>query len=100
MGMTGDSTPPSSASGEARLELLVQSFLDRYRQGENVSIHEYIQKNPDLGDRIQELFPGLLLMERLKIGDAAGAESRTEVAGETHHPQIEKLAGYTLLREV
>ncbi|MFB3067314.1 MAG: hypothetical protein ACE10D_12465, partial [Planctomycetota bacterium] len=55
---------------ERLLDELAQSFLARYRQGERPTVTEYVQKHPELADRIRDLFPTLLVMEDVAPGPA------------------------------
>ena len=48
-----------------QLGLLAEAFVLRYRHGENPSISEYMLEHPALADRINKLFPTLVLMEEL-----------------------------------
>jgi serine/threonine protein kinase len=62
------------------LELLVESFLERRRRGENPSIEEYLEGHPELAEEIRQLFPMLLVMEEVgALGEEvrlSGEESR------------------------
>ena len=48
------------------LEVLAEEFVARYRQGERPALTEYVQNYPELAEQIQELFPALLMMEKVK----------------------------------
>jgi hypothetical protein len=60
-----------STSGDPRnpVEVLAEEFLKRKRRGEKPTLREYLDRHPDLGDEIRELFPALLMMEDL--GDSS-----------------------------
>jgi serine/threonine protein kinase/WD40 repeat protein len=73
------------------VEELAESFLRRYRQGEQPSITEYVSKHPELASEIRELFPALRMMEE------AGAE-RAKSTSEGRRP--EQIGSFRLLREV
>lgn len=56
------------------VEELGAEFAERYRNGENVSIDDYVRRYPALAEDIRELFPTIAAMERLstkRIRDAA-----------------------------
>jgi serine/threonine protein kinase/WD40 repeat protein len=55
------------------LEVLADSFLERYRRGERPSLSEYIRRYPELAEQIRELFPALIVVEELgSVGNPAG----------------------------
>ena len=60
----------SSSDERNPVELLAEEFLDRKRRGEKPTLGEYIERHPDLADRIRMLFPALLMMEDL--GESSG----------------------------
>ncbi len=47
------------------LEVLAEEFADRHRRGEYPSLSEYKQRNPDLAEEIEQLFPTIVPMEKL-----------------------------------
>ncbi len=51
-----------------RLDALAEEFAERKRQGDSVSIDEYVRQHPELADDIRELFPVVAML------DNAGAE--------------------------
>src|SRR5262249_5048582 len=63
-------TMTAPGSDREPVERLAEEFADRYRRGERPSLTEYVQRYPDLGQEIRELFPALVLME--KFGSVAG----------------------------
>jgi serine/threonine protein kinase len=62
--MTSEPSPPSL------LDQLVESFMQRQRDGGRPSIDEYLQKYPELAEQIREVFPALQLLE--EFGSAPG----------------------------
>ncbi|MHC4954288.1 MAG: protein kinase domain-containing protein [Planctomycetota bacterium] len=52
-------------SDEALLDELAESFLERFRRGEQPRITEYVEKHPAHADEIRKLFTTLLLIEDL-----------------------------------
>src|ERR1044072_8120268 len=58
-------SPKSAATDREPIDDLADEFLARYRQGERPSITEYVSIRPDLADEIRELFPTLVMLERL-----------------------------------
>ncbi len=53
------------SSSEARLDQLAAEFVAEHRAGRSPAIEAYAQSNPDLAERIRELFPTLLTLERV-----------------------------------
>jgi len=86
---------------EAQLESLLDSFVQRFREGEQPSITEYTEKYPHLSKKIVELFPASTLLGDLQ-GDGSGKEQppmrrlETLPVGEA----ARRLGEYRLLREV
>lgn len=79
------------------LDDLAEEFARRWRNGEQPSIEEYAARFPDWADRIRELFPAVLLMERLKpqVEETPTARRTPDVG----RPP-EQLGEYRLLREI
>ncbi len=48
------------------VEQLAEEFVARQRCGENPSLTEYTTKYPELAEEIRDLFPALVMIERLK----------------------------------
>jgi WD40 repeat protein/serine/threonine protein kinase len=91
-----------STSSDPRnpVEILAEEFLERKRRGEQPTLHEYLDRYPDLADEIRELFPALLMMEDL--GDDSGATTGS-LAGDgslAAGARLQKLGDYRILREV
>src|SRR5262249_55432500 len=61
---------------------LAEEFVERHRRGERPSPTEYAERHPEWAEEIHELFPALVMMERLKpetggsTGDVAPAPDR------------------------
>ena len=67
-GMTSDHGP---------VDRLAEEFLERHRRGERPAIAEYVERHPEWADEIREVFPALVMMERLKPtpDDLTGSDS-------------------------
>ena len=50
------------------IEQLAEEFIERLRRGENPTVAEYTEAHGEFADEIQELFPTIAAMERLKAG--------------------------------
>jgi tetratricopeptide (TPR) repeat protein len=77
------------------LECLAEEFLERRRQGADVSIDDYAARHPELAGRIRDLFPALLLLEDLKPAASAGGAG-VPAAGEL----VGRLGDFRVLREI
>ena len=42
------------------IEVMAESFLERFRRGERPSVDEYAAKYPEVADEIRELLPALV----------------------------------------
>ena len=87
-------TAPGSSAERDPIELMAESFLERFRRGERPSIHDYAAQHPELADEIRELLPALVeaverhalpletaaLFDELRI--AAATEERSRLAAE------------------
>jgi serine/threonine protein kinase/WD40 repeat protein len=78
---------------------VAESFVERYRRGERPSLEEYIDRYPELAQRIRALFPALALVEQVgSLGGGRAAGPREMAPGKGEHP--EALGEYRILREV
>ena len=78
---------------------LAHEFAERYRRGERPSLNEYTDRYPELAAEIRELFPALVMMEKV------GSEADRPPAPVTerprfHGPMPERLGDYRILREL
>src|SRR5207244_709176 len=72
------------------IDALAEAFLERIRRGENPSIEEYARECPEHAERIRDLFPALLAVER--------AASLTAPDGTQEPPA--RLGEYRIVREI
>ncbi|HEY6563912.1 MAG TPA: hypothetical protein VIY86_05415, partial [Pirellulaceae bacterium] len=42
---------------------LAESFAERYRRGDRLTVDEFAEQHPEFSDRIREIFPALVVME-------------------------------------
>ena len=59
-------TDLTSGADRNPVEVLAEEFVERRRRGECPSLSEYTRKYPELAEAIADLFPALLVMERVK----------------------------------
>ena len=81
------------------IDELAEQFVERYRRGERPSLSEYTDRYPDHGERIEKLFPTLLMMEELASGDDDKESGRTFDTA-VDEKSLERLGDYRILREV
>ncbi len=79
------------------IDALAESFIERYRRGERPEIAEYIERCPEHADRIRELFPTLLMVERLGSAEARDAGTR---AGRAEAKAVREIGDYTIVRTI
>lgn len=89
---------PQSSNTEIVADL-AEEFVARNRQGERPSIDEYVKLHPQLEHEIRELFPTLLVVEKL------APDRDVSVVGEEERslptpPTLESLGDFRILREV
>jgi eukaryotic-like serine/threonine-protein kinase len=78
---------------------LAHEFAERYRRGERPSLNEYTVRHPELAEEIRELFPALVMME--KIGSDADQPSNLGTdRRRSEEPMPERLGDYRILREL
>ena len=96
-------TDLTSGADRNPIEVLAEEFVERRRRGECPSLSEYTRKYPELAEAIVDLFPALVVMERVKpvaeVRPASGgpeASSPTDLVG----PARSQLGDFRILREV
>jgi eukaryotic-like serine/threonine-protein kinase len=97
--MGGVITMSDSTSGPDLFNRLADEFAERYRRGERPTLSEYAEKQPELAEQINELFPALVAIEQFGSGadQATGLNApRPGAAG----PIPERLGDYRILREI
>jgi serine/threonine protein kinase len=89
-----------SSDDRNAVERLAEEFLERHRRGEHPALTEYTDRYREWADEIRELFPALLLLERLKpaSADVTGSFIEGEEADSRRVP--ERLGDFRILREV
>ena len=87
----GDSTQPPSFSAVA------DEFMQRFRDGEQPTMADYVEEYPQLADQIREVFPMLRLMEQVSENPAPttmDADAVTRIEPRQHIGQ------YCVVREI
>lgn len=87
-----------SAGERDPLEQLADEFAARCRKGESPSIAEYAARYPCFASRIQDLFPAVALMERLRSDEKA--KRKTAAVRDRFARAPEQLGDFVILREI
>ena len=89
----------TSATGQYDLlDQLAEEFADRFRRGERPSLKEYIDRYPELGDEIRELFLAMVEVEQAEVLRKQDSET-----GEPRHaspPPLSQVGDYRILGEI
>ncbi len=81
------------------VEQLAEEFVERYRRGERPPLSEFIARDPEHADEIRDLFPALVMMERIAPESVAGSLAYPSLRGRSiEHP--ERLGDYRILGEI
>ena len=78
------------------LEVLAAEFIERQRSGESPSISEYAAQYPELAAEIEELFPAIAAMERLKVHNEQSSGARVSLGA----ARLERLGDFRILGEI
>jgi serine/threonine protein kinase/WD40 repeat protein len=89
---------PTPTSGTDLFNDLAHEFTERYRRGERPPLDEYTKRYPELADEILELFPTLVMMERLGSGVASTSEVTSALVATAPIP--DRLGDFRIVREI
>ena len=84
------------------VDVLAEEFVARYRRGERPVLAEYVEGYPELAEQIRELFPALLMMEKIKPAEGSPVPNPSggrSPPGSIAFP-IEQLGDFRILREL
>lgn len=88
---------PQTATRET-VEQLAEEFAARFRRGERPAISEYCERNPEHAQEIRELFPALVVMEKVMQESAADPEAAPPAA--RCRPCPDQFGDFRILREI
>jgi serine/threonine-protein kinase len=84
-----------SESGQFELlDRIIEEFGERFRRGERPSLQEYLDRYPELGDDLRELFPAMVEMAQVE------GDRRAIVVADRTPPPLRTLGDFRILREV
>src|SRR5262249_13967281 len=89
-----------SSADRNPVEMLAVEFLERRRRGEYPALTDYVNRHPQWADEIRELFPALMMMERLKPAEGDVTGSFIDDGGPDSGDVPERLGDFRILREV
>ncbi len=78
------------------LEVVAAEFAERLRRGESPSIADYAARHPELASDIEELFPTIAVMERLKLHQEEQSAPRASLGG----VKLERLGDFRIVGEI
>jgi len=87
---------PEPAEERDPLEVLAAEFIERQRSGQSPSIAEYAAQHPELAAQIEELFPAIAAMERLKVHNQQSSGARVSLGA----ARLERLGDFRILGEI
>jgi WD40 repeat protein/serine/threonine protein kinase len=87
-------------SSSLSIEVLVEEFLERRRQGQRPTVAEYLQHYPHLADEIRAFFPALGLLEEFKPRSRGQTGSKATAPAAGLGGPLEQLGDYRILREI
>ncbi|HEY6564433.1 MAG TPA: serine/threonine-protein kinase, partial [Pirellulaceae bacterium] len=79
------------------LVALAESFAERYRRGERVTVDEFAEQHPEFAERIREIFPALIVMEDLASPSSEPADL-DDVLDAAEPPR--RIGDYRIVREI
>src|SRR5262245_60004103 len=81
------------------IEDIADEFVQRIRRGEKPSVTEYAERHPELAQEILDVFPAIVVMERLgPQPQELGGEVKPCVTADGN--MVEQLGDYRILREL
>ncbi|HEV3263550.1 MAG TPA: hypothetical protein VG013_42335, partial [Gemmataceae bacterium] len=88
-----------SSSDRNPVEALAEEFVERHRRGERPALTEYTTRYPQWAAEIRDLFPALVMMEKIRPQPEGGTGPYVgqEPDGQS---RLEQLGDYRILREV
>ena len=76
---------------------LADEFLERYRRGERPALSEYARRHPDLAERIEDLFPALVMLEEVRPDAESPTSPLEPIRG---GKPLEQLGEYRIVRRI
>src|SRR5262245_43066180 len=78
---------------------IADEFVEALRQGQRPSVEEFARRYPAHADRLRQMLPALVLMEKAKAADSAPGQRHSTEDSAAAVP-LRQLGDYQLLREV
>ena len=89
-----------SSDWQSPIDVLAEEFLARHRNGESPAIDEYVEKHPALADEIREVFPALLMMEKVNPGSVDLTSAVRRPPDMPQPPPLKQVGDYQIIREI
>src|SRR5829696_5635592 len=91
----------SSSPRREIVEQLAEEFVERFRRGERLALSDYTARYPEHAEQIRDLFPALVVMERIAPdSDSPGWSGAEAPARQPPGDHPEQIGDYRILREV
>lgn len=84
----------ASQHNREQIEDVVESFLERFRSGDEPRLEDYLTRHPQLAEELRELIPALLLLEKHAVRDGAEPIGCGTDTLPTH------IGDFTIIREI
>ena len=81
------------------VDVLADEFSARLRDGDEPSIDEYAEQNPELADEIRATFPSIAMMERLSLKEHTERRFESQASRLTGHVS-DSLGDFRIIREI
>ncbi len=82
-----------------KLDQLAGDFVDQHRRGQRPTVEDFATAHPDLAEQIRDLFPALLMMERVRpVSDDFPELGKSPASIED--TKLDRLGDFRILREV
>ncbi|MBM79521.1 MAG: hypothetical protein CMJ78_02870 [Planctomycetaceae bacterium] len=91
---------PQQETDRNPVEIAAEDFAERFRRGEHPAISEYTQKYPEHADEINELLPGVVMMEQLKQQKHVEKKELSVPGVHASARHIEQLGDFRIIREI
>jgi hypothetical protein len=77
---------------------IADEFVEAFRRGQRPSVEEFARRYPEHADKIREILPALVLMEKVKPSEALGQQDPAKAPADA--APLQQLGDYQILREI
>jgi serine/threonine protein kinase len=76
------------------VDLLAEEFAERCRRGDHPSVSDYVRRHPQVADKLREVLPPIVLMEKLKVRNTSGNSTASAPL------KLQRLGDFRIVREI